>query len=212
MGRWLDALKDTAKFSEDAPRRTDKTDKTPSASVSSVLSVGLGDPRENFRDQNVAGERGFVSSVSAVPDVHKKFTLAGPDTKFSTDAGNPTDNTDKTLGTNNLFTEALARIIAVGCPEAIPDQRWHLFKADAAVFLSTWGEQAARLGWEVSDVFGLHPVAGLNRHDTTGLVWMLKGRQHVVALTATETRLSGGLAFYRPARATNATCKDQPDE
>ena len=34
------------------------------------------------------------------------------------------------------------------------------------------------------------------RYDRMGLIWMLKA-ERVIALTATEARLSGGLAYYR---------------
>jgi hypothetical protein len=47
-----------------------------------------------------------------------------------------------------------------------------------------------RLGWDVEDLFGLHPTAGLNRHDAAALIRMLKG-ERVVAPTVTEARLSG---------------------
>jgi hypothetical protein len=36
----------------------------------------------------------------------------------------------------------------------------------------------------------LHPDAPMARYDQMGLIWMLKG-ERVVALTATEARLSG---------------------
>jgi hypothetical protein len=67
---------------------------------------------------------------------------------------------------------------------------------DAVCFLDQWGEQAELLGWTAEHVFGIHPTAGINRHDQTGLCWMLKG-ERVVLLIATEARLSGGLAYYR---------------
>jgi hypothetical protein len=109
-------------------------------------------------------------------------------------AGRATDETDK------AFDEALGQILARGRPPVVPDARWSMFAADASYFLATWGPQAARLDWTAEDLFELHPVVGLNRQDTTGLCWMLKG-ERVVALTATEARLSGGLAHYRSRRA-----------
>jgi len=45
-------------------------------------------------------------------------------------------------------------------------------------------------------LFGLDPVAPMARYDRMGLIWMLKG-ERVVALAATEVKLSGGLTFYR---------------
>jgi hypothetical protein len=54
---------------------------------------------------------------------------------------------------------------------------------------------AERLGWMAVELFGLHPDAPMARYDRMGLIWLLQG-EHVVALTATEARLSG-LTFYR---------------
>jgi hypothetical protein len=193
MGRWLDALKDITKISMDAPRRTDKTDETPAQEVLSVLSVGGGPPHENFRGQNVAGGIGSVSFVSALPGVHPEFTLAEPDVKFSMDARDQTDKTDKTFPD---YPETLAGIIASGCPENIPAERWHQFVDDAGLFLDLWGSEAERLGWTSADLFGLDPVKPMQRYDRQGVVWMLKG-EAVIELTANAARLSGGLTFYR---------------
>jgi hypothetical protein len=55
-------------------------------------------------------------------------------------------------------------------------------------------------GVAVEDLFGLDPTAGLKRHDTTGLLWLLKG-ERVVALTATEVRLTSKLTYYKGAGA-----------
>ena len=60
-----------------------------------------------------------------------------------------------------------------------------MFVNDAGLFLDAWGSEAERLGWTAADLFGLHPTAGLNRHDKAGLCWLLKS-QRVVGLTATE--------------------------
>ena len=49
-----------------------------------------------------------------------------------------------------------------------------------------------RLGWGDR----LHPDAPMARYDRMGLIWMLKA-ERVIALTATEARLSGGLAYCR---------------
>jgi hypothetical protein len=195
MGRWLDALKAGAKISTEPRRGTDKTDKTHHAPVLSVLSVHAGGPREEFRGRNVAGTGGSVSFVSAQIGAQSKIAGAERDAKFCSVLPNGTDKTDKTHGVAPL-AELFARVAMAGCPRTVSDERWLLFKADADRFLSTWGQQAARLGWTAADLFGLHPVAGLNRQDTTGLCWMLKS-ERVVALTSTEARLSGGLAHYR---------------
>jgi hypothetical protein len=64
--------------------------------------------------------------------------------------------------------------------------------------LAAWGEQALRLGWTASDLFGLHepPAAPhpsysrLSRYDCTGLLWLLQGRA-VVALTNNTAAIEG---------------------
>jgi hypothetical protein len=193
MGRWLDALKDTAKISMDAPRRTDKTDKTGTKGVLSVLSVGSGSACKSFRGQNVADDGGSVSFVSALPGVHPEFTLAEPDVKFSMDARDQTDKTDKTFPN---YPETLAGIIASGCPENIPAERWHQFVDDAGLFLDLWGSEAERLGWTSADLFGLDPVKPMARYDNMGVLWMLKG-DAVLELTAKSATLSGGLTYRR---------------
>lgn len=94
-----------------------------------------------------------------------------------------------------IYATAFAQIQAHP-PADVPMPRWDMFVNDAGLFLDAWGKQAARLGWTSGGLFGLHPTAGLNRHDVTGLCWTLKG-DRVIALTSTEARLSGGLAYYR---------------
>ncbi len=92
-------------------------------------------------------------------------------------------------------------------PEHIEAVDWQQAVEDGRQFLARWGEQAERLGWAPEDLFGLAPVPDkprpvyrrLARHDRTGLVWMLRGRQ-VIALTEQEAVLrcrSGSLLTFR---------------
>jgi hypothetical protein len=97
------------------------------------------------------------------------------------------------------YALAFAQIQAK-CPAEVPRHRWEMFVNDAGLFLDAWGEEAMRLGWSVDELFGLDPVMPMGRYDRMGLLWTLKGQQ-VVALTATEARLSDGLAYYRKAVA-----------
>jgi hypothetical protein len=66
----------------------------------------------------------------------------------------------------------LSRLRAMPYPADIDIDRWALFLADAAAFLSLWGPQTERTGWRASDLFA---VPG-------GLCWALEGRE-VVALS-----------------------------
>ena len=81
-------------------------------------------------------------------------------------------------------------------PTEIQRDRWDQFINDAGLFFDRWGKQAEAFGWRPDELFGLDPVAPMARYDRMGLIWMLKG-ERVVALAATEVKLSGGLTFYR---------------
>ena len=94
-----------------------------------------------------------------------------------------------------VYATAFAQIQAHP-PADVPRERWHQFVDDAGLFLDLWGSEAERLGWISANLFGLDPSKPMARYDNMGLLWMLKG-EHVVALTSTEARLSGGLAYYR---------------
>jgi hypothetical protein len=95
-------------------------------------------------------------------------------------------------------------------PAGVDLAEWQQAVEDARTFLTTWGEQAAKLGWTSEDLFGVHqPPARpsstyrrLSRYDATGLVWLLDGRR-VVALTedtATIATPNGGRLTFRPHR------------
>jgi hypothetical protein len=100
-----------------------------------------------------------------------------------------------------IYARAFAEIQAHP-PADVPRERWHQFVDDAGRFLDRWSGEAERLGWTAGDLFGLDPVKPMARYDNMGMVWMLKG-EIVIALIATEARLSGGLTYYR--KSTDAT-------
>jgi hypothetical protein len=102
-------------------------------------------------------------------------------------------------GMPTIYATAFARLQSQP-PADVPRDRLHQCIHDAELFLDHWGCEAERLGWPAKELFGLHPIAPMARYDRMGLLWMLKG-EHVVALTATEARLSGGLRFSRAPRA-----------
>jgi hypothetical protein len=92
------------------------------------------------------------------------------------------------------------------CPEFVPVERWQRAVEDGRRFLARWGAQAAALGWQAADLFGLHNVPDqpapsyrrLSRYDETGLIWLLRGRP-VVALTDTTAAIENatGITVYR---------------
>ena len=93
-----------------------------------------------------------------------------------------------------IYASEFARLQAHP-PAEVPRDRWDQFINDAGLFFDRWGKQAEALGWRADELFGLDPCAPLARYDRMGLIWMVKS-ERVVALTATEARLSGGLIFY----------------
>jgi hypothetical protein len=97
-------------------------------------------------------------------------------------------------GVPTIYASEFARLQAHP-PADVPRERWDQFINDAGLFLDRWGRQAEALGWLADDLFGLRPDAPMARYDRMGLCWLLKG-ERVVALAATEARLSGGLIFY----------------
>jgi hypothetical protein len=101
------------------------------------------------------------------------------------------------------------------CPELVEPDRWQQAIHDATTFLATWGAQAHTLGWTASELFGLHPVPErpvpsyrrLSRYDSTGLIWLLRGRP-VIALTETAATIlapsGANLTFRRVNKSASA--------
>jgi hypothetical protein len=73
-------------------------------------------------------------------------------------------------------------------PGQIQAGRWHRIAVDARAFMRDWGSQAARLGWDASDLFGVHVKAALARYDLMGLVIVLDGAE-VVAMSANHAEI-----------------------
>src|SRR5262245_59159935 len=113
---------------------------------------------------------------------------------------------DLPLETANPYDTVMAALSA-RCPDYVPGDRWEQAVKDAGAFLANWGGQARALGWTERDLFGLHPIpdraaanySRLSRYDSTGLIWLLQGRQ-VVALTDTE-------AVILARSGSNLTCR-----
>jgi hypothetical protein len=93
-------------------------------------------------------------------------------------------------------------------PAYVPEDRWRQCVKDGSRFLAKWGEQAERLGWSSTDLFGLAPAPSepaanyrrLSRYDLTGLIWLLEGRE-VLALTESTASIqnpnTGNVTIYR---------------
>jgi hypothetical protein len=77
--------------------------------------------------------------------------------------------------------------------------RWNDLIRDSAGFLNLWGEQAAKLGWTASDIFGVHPKAPSSRCDQMGVALLIHGGT-IVAITdstAVIKERSGSLLTWR---------------
>ena len=77
MGRWLQLARDKKK-SETLKSGTDKTDRTPSGEVSSVLSVPSVTISENFLVQPAEPKGDFVSFVSSSKEGNQNFLPEQP--------------------------------------------------------------------------------------------------------------------------------------
>ena len=105
----------------------------------------------------------------------------------------------------STFAEAL-ELLERQCPDHVEAERWRQCVADAQRFLANWSDNAAALGWTAEELFGLHPVPArpapsycrLSRYDSTGLLWLLRGRP-VLALTNTTAAIEtpSGTVVYR---------------
>ncbi len=88
-------------------------------------------------------------------------------------------------------------------PRGFPPIRWERIIDDARAFIRDWADQADRLGWTETALFGVDRLAPWPRIDKAGLVVLLDGGR-VVALAedraAIVTRRGGRLTFYRQAR------------
>jgi hypothetical protein len=201
MGRWLDSLRASEKITDNRPKQTDKTDKTPSNEVLSVLSVSSGALCENFEGDRTPS----AQTVEAAPGdvIHPGIRPAEASASFAKDPTSRTDKTDKTPGRREEQESGVPMIYAIAFatiqhhpPENVPVERWRLCLADARAFFERWGSQAQKLGWSARDLFGLNAAAPMSRYDEMGLLWALRG-ERVVEFGAKLAKLSGGLTMRK---------------
>jgi hypothetical protein len=157
---------------------------------------------QECRDKIQAIVQGKSPNVAVVANVavrHPSTTILNSPIGTESGVGVYLTATSATTATTpESYDDALERLLASPPhPELVPADRLDLFAIDAQRFVAAWGSQALALGWTVDDLFGLDPVAPLARYDRMGLCWLLKGRERVIALTATQARLSNGLSFTK---------------
>lgn len=102
-------------------------------------------------------------------------------------------------GVPREWAEGFARLQCAPPPAGYSVARWVQVVDDAGRFLDAWAAQAAALGWETAEVFGVLPDAPEVRHDGKGLVPLIGGHE-VVAITTDSARLKVGQrqqTYYR---------------
>lgn len=112
-------------------------------------------------------------------------------------------------GFPRAWAEHLAKLIVADPPGDFSPTRWQAALDGALAFADQWAVEAHRLGWSVSEVFGLHPTAPAARVDCRGLAWLLGDGSQIVAMARSgaeiRTRSGGRHQFYRPRQTEEQT-------
>jgi hypothetical protein len=97
-------------------------------------------------------------------------------------------------GVPREWAEGLARLLSSPPPAGVAPSLWHARVNRAARFCGAWAVKAAACGWSASDLFGLHPVAPLSRHDGMGVAFFCAEREVIdVTPDAVVIRLANGV-------------------
>ena len=96
-------------------------------------------------------------------------------------------------GVRRSWAESFARLNIADQPPGFRHQAWCQLIDDSGRFLDCWSMEAARLGWSVLDVFGVHPAAPSTTFNAIGLVPLIRGGD-VVAIGSDRAtiRTQGG--------------------
>lgn len=118
-----------------------------------------------------------VCETGTISDKLEVSTLAGQRNHHGTvDDGVPPD-----------WSSGLAKLRSMRQPSDIPLQRWLAILKAATIFQAKWAATAAKLGWTVEQVFGVHYAAPTKRFDAAGLLMSLAGPDTIlVELTADQ--------------------------
>jgi hypothetical protein len=106
------------------------------------------------------------------------------------------------------WAEGFARLDLSAPPQGFGDARWRTVVNDGGRFLDRWADEAARLGWQATDVFGVHPIAPSTRFDAMGLVPIIGGGEVISINERSATILSPGgqLLVYMRRPSNGAVC------
>lgn len=108
-------------------------------------------------------------------------------------------------GVLRSWAESFARLDIAERPPKFSEPAWRQLIDDGGQFLDRWANEAARLGWNALDVFGVDPAAPSTTYEVMGLVPLIRGGD-VVAIgsdRATIRTQEGTLLTYlrRPRQA-----------
>jgi hypothetical protein len=106
------------------------------------------------------------------------------------------------------WAEGFAGLDLSAPPRGFSYARWRTIVNDGGRFLDRWADEAARLGWQATDVFGVHPIAPSARFDAMGLVPIIGGGE-VISInerSATIRSPGGQLLFYMRRPSSGAVC------
>jgi hypothetical protein len=97
----------------------------------------------------------------------------------------------------------LRRIGEEGAALAVPGlrpERWPRIYRTSILFIREHGARAAEQGWTGVELFGVHPLVGLNRVDCCGALMLCRGSP-VVSVAQDAIGYANGLTFHRSPRS-----------
>jgi hypothetical protein len=105
------------------------------------------------------------------------------------------------------WADRFARLDLAAPPNGFSPKHWRLIIDDGGRFLDRWAGEAAALGWQAADVFGVHPGAPSMRFDEMGLVPLINGGE-VVSITdrGASVKTTGGSLLTYTRRMSGSAC------
>lgn len=104
-------------------------------------------------------------------------------------------------GVPRQWAEGLATLCVMPRPSDIDPKRWLAIINAAAIFADQWAVTAAKLGWTVQEVFGVHQDCPARRFDAAGLLMALADPDKtLVELTQDEAIFEVGRARIRQTK------------
>jgi hypothetical protein len=148
---------------------------------------------------SLAGGQAQNQLSAAAAEAQKREEHSANPARTQNDRGTPAKPANLL---NRDWLDGLSKVDVNRAPVSFPRTWWADFVSDAHLFLATWSQQAADLGWTTLDLFGAHRSAPAARYSCMGLLLLLRGGR-VIALTAAsaviEQRSGARLTYTRRA-------------